>query len=107
MKKLCKNCTYYNASMRETNVLSEFIISNKEVREVHDINWPKEVIRSGFTGFIKMCTHSSCFREKFSYFNPVIGNEYKTVRINGQAILNKNGTCPYYNRKWWKVWVKK
>ncbi len=46
------------------------------------------------------CSHPICYKYKDEQ------ESRKKVRVNDYDRLNKNNNCFYYERKWWKFWIK-
>jgi len=73
------------------------------------IRFPSNVLAVDF-GTIKMCQHPSCFEMKefldgqrqVETGDGVVKNK---VRVRGQAQLNADNDCKYYQKPKWKFWV--
>lgn len=51
------------------------------------------------------CQHKECFILE-NKNNSVLGQQIVKTRIKGYAQLNRNSTCNFYRKKWWKFWIQ-
>lgn len=48
-----------------------------------------------------LCTHPKLTEWNFTPYS-----KYRYyIGINNKKAPNKNNTCPYYKKKWWKIWL--
>ena len=114
----CKNCKYFGwgrYSFRLDSVVKNYFLRKYEYAVTCDF-FNGDVTFRNTEGKpllyheyhreipVSMCHHPVCF----SYYvteSPVDIMELHVVRVNGQAILNRNNNCPFYKKSWWGFWV--
>lgn len=55
---------------------------------------------------IVYCSHCKYYIRSRSYCDKVTGEYDKEYDRCNNLVYNKNSNCRYYQRTWWKFWVK-
>lgn len=116
-KKFCRNCKLFYGTETSVDEVYTNVNSLKPVDwdSGSEITGPPNLIQmTSDWSPIKMCQHDTCFNKPNGYYENGHNNMYideKTFtpqykRIKGQAQLNQHGNCKFYERKWWKFWIR-